>query len=182
MAWVFSGNLNVPLARCVAAQVLCLDRAWSGTNLCGFGSSFIGAHSKFAPDAAIDAAGGVNGHSQEPAAGTAIGALRSEHSRLAATRFFGYRTESGLGHRHHGTGDRRVVVRSCIRTTVVNTPATHTVSVCNAMVCRSAWAKFEPVPTMHRQKACLDSSNENWYGDASFGLGKKQPKKSIITS
>ena len=27
---------------------------------------------------------------------------------------------------------------------------------------------------MRRQKACLDSSNENGYGDASFGLGKKQ--------
>ena len=49
MVQVFSSNLNVHLARGVAAQVLCMDQAWSGTNLRGFGSSFIGAHSKFAP-------------------------------------------------------------------------------------------------------------------------------------
>ena len=34
-------------------------------------------------------------------------APRSAHTRFATTRFFGHRTESGLGHRHHGTGDRR---------------------------------------------------------------------------
>jgi len=49
----------------------------------------------------------------------------------------------------------------CIRTTVVNTPATRTVSVCNKMVYRSVWEEFGPVPTTRRQKAFLDSLNEN---------------------
>ena len=49
MARVFSGNLNVLLARCIAEQVLCLDRACSGNDIRSLGSSFMGAHSQFAP-------------------------------------------------------------------------------------------------------------------------------------
>lgn len=134
MAPVFSGHFNVSFARRVPEQLLRLGRAWSGIQLCRFGSPVLGAHSKFAPgvvrhlwlsaharlftgaiwrthrqasSAPVDAFGGINGYSQETSATTATRAQRPQLVRFATTRFFGHSTESGLSHRHHGTEDRR---------------------------------------------------------------------------